>query len=146
MSKIDFSKIESALSNTLQKIYISQIAELATIATLVNTPVTSLSQPKIDEALNKLKTEILYLKEHDLKLYDRLKITPSEEKLIFSSKSLKPTGWARLGKLKNRINALKKELYGEMNNDPEIENQIELERKKHINKRFNVRENWLPLH
>lgn len=146
MSKVNFSKAEQALTDTLQKIYKDQIAELAIIATLVNIPHPQLAQEKIDETLNKLKTEVQHLKDHDPKLYARLNMTKKEEQLIFSSTPMKPKSWARLGLLKNKIDELKKELYGEMVADETISKQIEEERKKHINKRFNIRDNWLPLH
>lgn len=146
MSKVNFSKVESALSDTLKKIYIDQLADLSVLATLVNTPLLSLPQTKIDEVLHKLRGEILNLKKHNSKLYKKLNISSKEEKLIFTTKPLKSKDWSQLSNLKNRIEELKKELYGETIDDPEIERQIEIERKKHINKRFNVRENWLPLH
>ena len=53
--------------------------------------------------------------------------------------------WLRLRSLKERIDELKRELYGEDILDIENEKRVAKERDRHINKRFNIREGWLPL-
>jgi len=146
MGKINFSKVEMAISDTLRKIYIAQLADLATLATLINTPTTILSAEKIDQMLKKFRAEFQALKNHDTKLYEKLGLTMKEEKFILSSQTLKPKDWERLSRLKLKIDSLKKELYGQSVVNPEDEQRISLERRKHINKRFNIRDHWLPLH
>ena len=54
--------------------------------------------------------------------------------------------WLFLRALKLRIDELKKELYGEEIIKAEDEERVTKERKRHINKRFNIRDDWLPLH
>ena len=54
--------------------------------------------------------------------------------------------WLRLKALKLRIDELKHELYGQESIDAEYDDQVDQERRRHINKRFNIRDGWLPLH
>ena len=54
--------------------------------------------------------------------------------------------WERMKTFKEQIEALRGEYFGnETSTNVEDEAQIEKERRKHINKRFNIREGWLPL-
>jgi hypothetical protein len=48
--------------------------------------------------------------------------------------------------IKIRIDELKHELYGQESLDAEYDEHIAHERRRHINKRFNIRDGWLPLH
>lgn len=60
-------------------------------------------------------------------------------------KELTPETWETLKAARARLIAYKEELWDKI---PHLTNEeiIELEKKKHINKRFNVRDEWLPLH
>ncbi len=63
--------------------------------------------------------------------------------LIAAAESMDESKWKRLMEIKESLEAYKKiHLHKPVSN----ESLVELERKKHINKRHNVKDNWLPLH
>ena len=70
---------------------------------------------------------------HDGYQEDRLDNMPPNEGLVWQNRQLKMTILA----YKKQIDELKKELYGQTVTKEEDEKQIEAERHKHINKRFN---------
>ena len=148
MAKISYSKIESIFSDALRKIMIDRLAELATIVDLIRDPEAKISEQYAKQILEKFRLELKKLKETDLKLYEKLNLS-DEEEIKFSKelKEIDQENWFRLKALKERIDELKKEYTGEASNQSELtEEHIKKERVKHINKRYNVRDGWLPLH
>ncbi len=147
MTKPSFSKIEELLDDTFRKMFIERLAELAAIVNLINDPNSKLSPKYINDIILKFQIELRKLKEHDKKLYQRLELAPDEEKNFMRSASEFTTkDWERLKILKNKIQELKAELFGEIVTSETDEKYIEKQRVKHVNKRYNIRDNWLPLH
>lgn len=146
MSKVNFSKVENAFDRALQKLVIENLSELAAIANVIQDPQTNLSSKAIEEVIFRFQKELKKLKKHDPKLFARLNLSEEEEKrFTLPIKDYIQEDWLRLKALKLRIDELKKELYGEEALSAENEKQVNKERRKHVNKRFNIRDGWLPL-
>lgn len=147
MAKVNFKKAEEAIDNTARKILIANLSDLATIATAIQEPGKKNFQKQIDAVIIHFRKELKKLKKHDPVLYKKLNLSIQDEKR-FNRPPIEytPDDWQKLKTLKEKIDELKSELYGEDVFDQEYEKQILNERRKHINKRFNVKEGWLPLH
>lgn len=144
MAKINFSKVEQALDKTLQAISIEHLTELAAIASILQQ--TKISPETMDKIIKRFQHQLQKLKRHDLKLYERLALSSEDEsRFNLSFADFNQDDWSRLSFLKIKIDELKKELYGQVSVGPEDEKRIADERIRHINKRFNIREGWLPL-
>lgn len=147
MAKISFSKVEDSFAQSLRKILIERLSELATIVTLIQDPRSKVPANVVEDIINKFHGELVTIKEKDVKLYEKLDLKPDEEaKFMGPMKNLSSEEWDQLKALKERIDVLKRELFGQDVPNTEYEKQVEEQRLKHINKRFNIRENWLPLH
>lgn len=65
--------------------------------------------------------------------------------LIKEADSMNESKWNRLMEIREKINAAKEKLDKDKKSETD-ESVIEAQRKKHKNKRFNVKEKWLPLY
>lgn len=146
MPKINFIKVENIFTEAVRQLFISRLTDLAAIVTLIRDPTSSISVKKKQEVVERFQKQLKNLKEQDPKLYLNLNITKAEERKLLASKhEFNQNDWLTIQKLQERIEYLKKQLYGVDSFKAEFEEQIEKERIKHINKRFNVRDGWLPL-
>ncbi len=148
MGKIEFSKIEEALTDALRQSYIQRLAELAVLAHLVRGEETRFDPQKRHDIFCYFQEEIRKLQEKDPRLYRALNVSQEAEELLLSQQPMpNQTHWSALQELQANLQELKKQLQGgNPSITPDQEVQIEQERKKHIYKRFNVKEGWLPLH
>lgn len=147
MAKVNFTKVEHAFDKALQKLVIDHLSELAAIANVIQDPQANLSSKTIEEIIARFQKELKKLKKQDPKLYERLNLSSEAEKrFALSAHEYTQEDWLRLKALKLRIDELKHELYGQESLDAEYEKQVTEQRRKHINKRFNIRDGWLPLH
>lgn len=147
MAKVNFSKVEKSFDRALQKLLIDNLSELAAIANVIHDPKSGISSKAIEEIIGKFQKELKKIKKQDPILFGKLNLTPEEEKrFACPSKEYLQEDWIRLKALKLRIDELKHELYGQESIDAEYDNQVAKERRRHVNKRFNIREGWLPLH
>ncbi|WP_042280096.1 hypothetical protein [Candidatus Protochlamydia sp. R18] len=146
--KIDFVKVENILSNTLKKIYIDHLSELAAIAGLIQDPnKVAISTQSIQTMIASFEKQLNKIKKKDPKLYVKLDISLEDEKRFkISINSYTQNDWQRIKHLKEKIEELKKELLGEELPDEKLEEHINRVRKNHIYKRFKIRDGWLPLH
>ncbi len=147
MPKVNFSKVEKSFDRALQKLVIDYLSELATIADVIQDPKANITSKAIGEIIERFQKELKKLKKRDPKLFERLNLLPEEEQRFdLSAHEYLQEDWLRLKTLKLRIDELKHELYGQEHLDAKNEAQVVKERRRHINKRFNIREGWLPLH
>jgi hypothetical protein len=147
MAKVNFTKVENAFDKALQKLLIDHLSELAAIANVIQDPQTNLSSKTIEDIIIRFQKELKKLKKKDPKLYERLNLSPEDElRFALPFNEFMQEDWFRLKNLKVRIDELKHELYGQESLDAEYEKQVSKERRRHINKRFNIRDGWLPLH
>jgi hypothetical protein len=147
MAKVNFSKVEKSFDRALQKLLIDNLSELAAIANAIHDPKSGISSKTIEEIITKFHKELKKLKKKDPILFGKLNLTPEEEERFnHSSKEYLREDWVFLKALKLRIDELKHELYGQAAIDAEYDRQVAKERRRHVNKRFNIRDGWLPLH
>jgi 16S rRNA C967 or C1407 C5-methylase (RsmB/RsmF family) len=146
--KIDFVKVESILSNTLKKIYIEHLSELAILAGLIQDPAkVNVSLKATEEMMAAFERQLNKIKKKDPKFYAKLDFSPEDEKLLHTSiEKYSQADWSRIKHLKEKIEELKKELLGDAIPDQKLEEHVDRVRKSHIYKRFKIRDGWLPLH
>jgi hypothetical protein len=146
MAKMNFTKAEKAFDNAIQKLAIDNLSDLASIASAIQDPTLTVKSPKIKEVIERFHKELKKLKKSDPKIYEKLHLSPEDEiRFSISPEEFEQIDWLRLKSLKEKIDLLKKELYGDEVLDNENEKQVLKERKRHINKRHNIREGWVPL-
>ena len=147
MSKVNFSKVEKSFEKAMEKRLIEELSELAIIADGIQDPKKVVSSKAVEEIIDRIQKELKKIKEEDEVLFKKLNLSPEVEQRLYISlpNEFLQEDWLHLKELKQRLDELKKELHGTETLNAENNEQIEKERKKHINKRFNVREGWLPL-
>lgn len=146
MPKVNFEKVEKAFDKAAEVVFIENLSELATIITAIEHPETEQSKKYIEIVSTRFQKLLKKLKKADLKLFQRLGMKEEDEKRLMSPpQQFTQEDWRYLKEVKDRIDSLKKELYGEEILNTEFEAQVTKERKRHINKRFNVKDGWLPL-
>lgn len=113
---------------------------------MIESPEVNLASKGIEEIIIRFQKELKKLKKEDLKLYERLNLSSEDEvRLATPPKEFLQNDWLRLKALKIRIDELKHELYGQEHVNAEYEKQVTQERRRHVNKRLNVKDGWLPL-
>lgn len=144
MAKTDYTKTENLFNEGLLKMSVQELLALADRA----------SGKDLDDVPSvQARAIIISIMKHDVEILNKVTdanlsmgITAEELKdLLDKVKDLKPEEWVELKSIRERLMVYKKELWDKI---PHRTNEqiIELERKKHINKRFNTRDKWLPLH
>lgn len=152
--KQNFSKAEEALANRLKQMEVDHLNKLAEIAQRVGKPELRNMIEKAALAANKTALErkaVFHFVKEGLKKYKEPVVftavgTTLDEvqKVVQQTEPLSNEQWQLLTKVKESMQSAKQRyLQGHPGiNDNQI---VEKERKKHINKRFNVNEKWLPL-
>jgi hypothetical protein len=138
MAKLNFSKAEKAFDVALQKLFIDHLSKLGTFA----------EEMSIDDSTGvaNFQNELYKLQKEVPALYDQLHLSAEEERLLtLNLDQVTQKDWSDLKALNSRIENLKKAFsHSQLSN--ENEQHVTQERHRHVNKRFNVREGWLPLH
>jgi multidrug efflux pump subunit AcrB len=146
MPKISFVKVEQMFSETLRQIRIDRLTDLSAIVMLTQNPDAKLNKVSSQQILKKIQVELEGMKKNDLTIYQSLELTADEEKRLFDfERKFSSEDWDRLKRLRDKIEELKKELLGHSAPDEKFDEQVKKERIKHKDKRFNVREGWLPV-
>lgn len=152
--KQNFSKAEEALEKRLKQMEVDHLNKLADISQRVGKPELRNMIEKAALAANKTALErksIKHFVTEGLKKYKDPAVFKAAgttledaQKMVQQTEPLSSDQWKLLGKLREAMqNAKQQYLQAHPNiNDEQI---VEKERKKHINKRFNVNEKWLPL-
>lgn len=146
MGKTNFTKVETSLEEGMRRMEISRLLNEADKASGKTPPPPPEEKPKLSPEKRKLikdlELNIVRLRSRDRKIFSTLKVKYSTvKKMIGNALSLKEEDWKHLATLLKKTDALIKERMPEMVDDKVIES----EKEKHINKRFNVNEKWLPL-
>lgn len=159
MPKTNFTKVEEALVEGLRKITVNHLLELADLAAAVDarpkepqTPDNLISKEdkQLKQArlhlINSLNKDLKDLKKHDTELYSKVQFKRKDlKKFLEHPDSLSPEEWDKIKKVKEQVESFKQELVKGLPVSTD-EDLVEKERKKHVNKRFNTNEKWLPLH
>jgi len=148
MSKTNYSKVEKALDDGLQKMVASQLLDLADAASNMGKPIPSEQLPSLEmrtATLKSLDRDLKKLHRKDAGVYKKVGFVRSAlKKLIDHPDTLTPEDWKQVKKIKEKVEVYKKELAKTLPQTSD-DTLVESERVKHINKRFNTNENWLPL-
>lgn len=147
MAKLNFSKMEKVLSESLHQMFIADLYELAAIAELIASGQTKkISEEEIEKLLHRFQNELKTLKTNDPAFYSELSLTKKEETNFFSpSPSLSAADWEKLKTLKEKISEWKKTLKGSSQETDENLKHVEKTRVKQKDARFKVNSKWIPL-
>lgn len=139
MGKTNFSKMEAALDKELLQMTVAQLLEAAGKG---NKRVPNI----LRQRLLTLQQDLRWLLKDDKHLYTALEVTQDDLVQLLKAKAdtLKKEDWTRVAHLERTCQKLKKEL-GTRRGTADDEALIEKERQKHLKKRFNVNDKWLPL-
>ncbi|HRD55328.1 MAG TPA: hypothetical protein PLC42_02920 [Parachlamydiaceae bacterium] len=146
MAKTNFTKVEEALAEGMRKMTMEHVHALADSISEINAKGFEKTEAETKNKLIAiLKFELNWLGKQDPELHKKLGIKRSEiKKLIDKKEKLTAENFEKIKSIKEKLEQLKKELNEK---SPQTnEELIEKERTKHINKRFNKNDNWLPLH
>lgn len=142
MAKTNFTKVEEALVAGLHQITVTQLIEMADAVSEQEAPVAKNTLATLQKTLlTTLHQNIKRLHKKDPEIYQKLGLSRSYlKKLLETPTSLSSEEWERLKQLKTKLDPYLEEL-------PTITDEqiVKQERIRHINKRFNVNEKWLPL-
>lgn len=142
MPKTNFTKVEDSLTAGLRKMEVNHLLNKADEATKGSKSAEAKTKGQIFSAL---QFELKYLLHHGEDLYEKLKINKAElEKLGNNPEAIPAKEWEMIKNLKEVVDSYKKE-WDKKHPAPTDESLVEQERKKHVYKRFNTNEKWLPL-
>lgn len=138
MAKTNFSKAEETLANILEQMKISNLLIRADEASGKTPP----SKERL-QLVHTLQHQLNFLYRNDRDLYKKLKIKRKDlARALENISAMTDQEWQHLVVFKEKIDAYLKELPAVSQSNEQI---VEKERHKHINKRFNVSDKWLPL-
>lgn len=143
MAKTNFTKVEEMLTQGLQKIAAYHLLDEADAAA---SRVPDLNKTDKRQLVSSVQRDLRLLYKKDHETYTKLGITKGfVKKLNEQAANLTSEEFENLKQIQEKIKTFKEELKTKL---PPISNEtmIESERTKHINKRYNINEKWLPLH
>ncbi len=144
MSKIEYTKAEKALSEGLLNFTIENIYELAKLVEVkdsIEEKKRLMQKREIAKKLTRVKHDLQWLSSKVRKIYTQMKIKRSKvEEILDKGEDLEKEDTKVLITVAEKLQEIRASL-------PKLSNEevVERERKKHINKRFNVNDKWLPL-
>lgn len=140
MSKTNFTKVEGSLDKGLEKLKIEKI-----VSETRTQEGEKSSNPKL-YLIQSIKYDIETLLPIEPKLFEKIGIKKKELKAFLKQpEKLTDKDWKILQEIRLKFDEIKKELQKKIK-APTNEELIEAQREKHINKRFNTNDKWLPLH
>ncbi len=140
MAKTNFTKVEASVEAELKRQQVESLIKKTEYKQEEGekTPKTYL--------IASIKSDLKILAKHSRKLSKKVGITKKEIKsLISKPHELKDEDWQLLEDVKKKLDRFKEEIADELPSASD-EDLINQEKEKHINKRFNVSDKWLPLH
>jgi len=154
MSKTNYTKVEEMLDQGMQKIKVAHLLEEADAAggSHAKQAQAKISQEKSDQKeappshlISSIRRDLKILQKKDREAYVKLGIKKNYlKKIIETPEALTPEELETLKQIQEKIKVFKEELKKTL---PPINDEviIEAQRTKHINKRYNVNDKWLPL-
>lgn len=155
MAKTNFTKVEGLLEAQLAKMEAKDLGKLADIAQKVERPEMRklVEKASIAAAKNEIDRNSLIhaiqqaiKKFKDPSFYTAIGITSEELQVLLSTpkENLTDKQWGQLQDLRPKIIEFKKK-FTDTHPEAADETLVKKERNKHLNKRFNVKDKWLPL-
>jgi len=146
--KTNLKKVEEALEVFLRQMtaeHLLQMADLYGIREKTEEQIRKEALLEIKKQLLILHLDLQRLEKKDMQFYEHLTLSKKQvSKVLDEILENKNVDLASIKDLKEKLDEYK-EAYPRFNRVESDEKLIEKERKKHINKRFNVNEKWLPL-
>lgn len=146
MAKTNFTKVEEVLEEGLRQMTVQHLHTLAdSLSNIDSQKIDKSDAASLKKLITILKFELNWMETHDISLEKRIGIKKSDiKKLIEKAPPYSEEDLEKLKEIKEKIQNLKSEL--EKKSPVTNAQLVEKERKKHINKRFNTNDKWLPLH
>lgn len=151
MSKINFNKVEQTLEEGLRQYGVKQLLFLADLAASFG-----VGRSKKSSAFDDIETKFLFLqsllrniqtlKKKDFDIDQKLGIDKKKMKyLLKNPKEITGKEWEIIKEIRRKLDLYRRETRskGEKVSNEDI---VASERKKQKNKRFNIKDQWLPLH
>jgi hypothetical protein len=139
MGKTNYTKVENILEHGLRKLLAYNLLKE------VEEKGGKIAEATGEEVVRSITHELKALKKLDPKVYRNVGIEPKQvEVLIENQENLSENELDLAKKLLQKIRQYKREFL-EKNPPPSDEELIELQKKRHVTKRHNVNEKWLPL-
>lgn len=153
MAKINYSKVEDALTIGLRKMNIDELDKLAKISREIGRPeLRKLAERAVGSAMKKAleRKAVLHVVKQGEKVhvsdsfYEEFGLTYMEFFDLILKKDLTNDDWNKLTLIKDKMQAAKE---AQMKAQPEFQDEkiVEKNRKSQVNARINVRKTWLPL-
>jgi len=146
MAKTNFTKVEEVLEEGLRQMTVQHLHALAdTLSNMDSEGIEKSDSDFLKKLITILKFEVNWMETHEISLEKRIGIKKSDiKKLIEKKPPFNAEDFDKIKEIKEKIEMLKAELEKK---SPETNDQlVQKERVKHINKRFNTNDKWLPLH
>lgn len=141
MAKTNYTKVEGALKEGLDKMQKEKLLEEADLAQGKKPKKQHLE----DQLVAKIRQEIKNLHKHDKDLFVKIGV---EEKLVRNlltpNRAFTDKDWMALKVILQKIEAYRTDLEKRFP-APTNEELVDQEMKKSVNRRFNVNDKWLPL-
>lgn len=153
MAKTNFTKVEDILNKGLEDLTVNELLLLADQAAGGgDSEQAKLARERVAKAIEmkerahwiaSIKRDLAILQKRDKEFLKSLKIRKKELlELLSHPDKIDEKGWEYLQALHRSLNQYKTEHPKAVDSDEDV---VEAERLKHINKRFNVNDKWLPL-
>lgn len=141
MAKTNLKKVESILDEGILKMTVDNLLHLADVAQGMGQPSTQKPQsPK--NAIGFVERELIWIYKKDPEVFKNLQIKKKKLKNIFDHpESVSEEDLAYINEVRDLLTKYKKEKLPHLSD----EDQVKHEQDRHINKRHNVNEKWLPL-
>ena len=139
MGRTDYTKVEDILSEGLRKMTVESLLSMADAASGKQ---STEAKANIKSFTSALERQILWVYKKDDKLFKNLKLDKKKLKdLLQNPDKLSKEDLSYLHEVKEKLGQYK------LKNLPQRSDEelVEDEKDRHINKRFNVQEKWLPL-
>lgn len=139
MPKTNYTKVEESLSEGLRKMDIHRLLDIT------EGEATAEQLHARGQLLALIQYELKSLSHQGLDLYETLKIDKKElKKMAGNLPALTQVDIDKLKKIREQIVNAKAE-FDKKQPRPTNEDIVAKEQRKHVNKRFNIRDDWLPL-
>ena len=153
MAKTNFTKVEDILNKGLESLTVNELLILADQAAEAGDgEMAKLARARVAKAkeskerahwISSIKRDLAIIQKRDKEFLKTLKIRKKELlELMSHPEKIDEKGWEYLHTLHDSLNQYKTDHLKVVDSDEDV---VEAERLKHINKRFNVNDKWLPL-
>ena len=145
MNKTNFSKVEKSLEEGMIKIKSQNLLKEADAYTAKEFQDKIPSKEECSAMITRIERDLKKLSKQDEKVYKKIGFHKMDLKKLLSNPSLvSPQEWKTIKEIKARIEKYKKELASLLPFESD-EDLVESQRSRHLTKRFNINEKWIPL-